>query len=78
MHTNVQSMMLSNDSGSQCAYIMYVCMHDITLISGHHVIMCFANVGVTFEHSYYTCERIIVSCTNVMGVRCSLLVTALF
>ena len=37
-----------------------------------------ANVGVMFKHSYYTCERIIIICTNGMGVRCSLLVTAPF
>ena len=38
-----------------------------------------ANAGVMSEHPYYTCGRISYSHNyNGMGVRCSLLVTALF
>ena len=56
----VLSIMLSNDSHAHNVH-MYV----------------LANVGVMFEHSYCTCDRIIIIiCTNGMGVRCSLLVTA--
>ena len=69
MHINVVkcivlSIMLSKDSGAHNVHSI------ITLISGHlqYVIN---NVGVMFEHSYYTCECIIIICTNGMGVRCS-------
>ena len=44
--------MLSNDSVSQ--YIV-------------HTNVVLYNVGVMFEHSYYTCERIII-CTNTIRI----------
>ena len=60
----------------------YVCMHyysnQWTPMSKFVFWVVCANVGVMFEHSYYTCECIIIICTNGMGVRCSLLATALF
>ena len=71
MHTNVvECIMLSNDSGTHNVH--YVCMCDITLISGHQlskfVFEFCANVGVMFERS------LILFAYNGMGVRCSLLV----
>ena len=68
--------MLSNvclPSNDSCAHDMYV---DITV---KICVLSCANVGVMFEHSYYTCEcGTNTIAYNSMGVRCSLPVTALF
>ena len=61
------SIMLSNNSGAHNVRdVAHQCQNSCFLIC---IIKCFglcANVGVMFERSYYTCERIII-CTNSMG-----------
>ena len=66
------SIMLSNNSGAQNVRdVAHQCQNSCFLMREYVcIIKCFglcANVGVMFERSYYTCERIIIICTNSMG-----------